>query len=281
MLVTCRHNFLIWFGFFLLLFSSFSSWAMKPVNIVSDSNNGMGVMRGHGDDCYVMAPMSLSENEQIKVRVGSSGDRTAALVSQYDELVGLYRLEDSKGLLCMSLWPNPERVPLLLKSGRSAYLHSDETEKASSDEKLSLEAFGDSILAIGKDGALNNERLGFLISVKFSPVAMVVGVDETFGAAYIRTLDDLGRWSDSYFEKLNRKLQEDDTPSTIAYSQVPEARKVAQKIKLREQPDATARPLKILREGWEVDVMGKVDNSPWLAVRYFGLEGFLPEKALQ
>lgn len=260
-----------------------SSSAMKVVSVVvNDRVSGSGVLRGFGDSCYVIAPMQLDDDGELTIKVDEQRRITAKRASSLAEKVGLYRLENQEGLLCMNLWPNGERVPLLLKGGRSAYMGAVISDSKSKDQKVALDSFGEEILAIQEDDAVPEiRRLGALIKVRFSPVAMVVGIDEEFGAAHAVRFDTLVSWLDEYFELVAKKMAASAVAATVIPLESPKLRQIMHRTKLRKTPELEAVSLKILREGSEVDVTGKVENSRWFAVRHFGLVGYLPEDAFQ
>lgn len=262
---------------------SSSAWAMKPVLVLSSDNAAVnGVLRGVGGNCFVVIPSAGRRDEGLSV-VARDGSKIAIKrVSSLSPELGLYLAEKSPAFLCMDLWPNAERVNLLLQMGRSTWLDAPLVDQASQEVKVELDEFDEQLLlSVDGDQAPEGRHLGSLVRIRFSPVGMVVGFDPDFGVAHAVRMDELTQQLDEYFrDNIGGQLASESVVEVTPLSE-PQHKKVIQKTKLRRDPAETAKSVRILREGWEVDVIGKVVDRPWYEVSYFGLSGFVPVEALR
>lgn len=236
-----------------------------------------GTLLEKNHECWMVAPRANTGGAQIKVAYKDGRPVPATLYESLGEEVGLYRLTSDEPFFCASLWPDEQRIALLLESGRQAYLDSSEYQPVS--------------LRTDESGAIRLEwpnpleapeiQPGTLVRIRSTPVAMVVGFDLEALAYRAVRLDEVGHALDLILSERAAQTSAEAPAVEIQPFEHSKDMRVSTRTKLKRQPASRSPSIKTLREGTMLEVLGKVKDQPWVAVRYYGLDGFLPESDLR
>lgn len=274
-----RFSLVLAYGLFLGLCSS-QALAVKQVTLLELSAPvSNGVLSKQNNQCYLVAPVPENVGSKFTVQASSGDTLRATFLRSLAKGVGLFRLDQPDSFFCMSLWSDEKRVSMLLDSGRQAFLDPD--KRSDSPIPVSLNDGGSGFLeaVIVDQSVLPQFRPGALIRIRSAPVAMVTEESVTEdGVSFLAVRFDV------LSQELKQALLESDSSrdqkaEAAVVEGFPEVRtmRLEARSKLRRAPDEAARVIKMFREGTEFEVLGKVKDRPWLAVRFYGLEGFLPE----